>query len=166
MAITSDTPNPGAPNKVKRIERQNMALELRKQGASYRKIADQLKKMNKVSPKYNEHGAWKDCMDALKVMMEKQEELAKENLRLDLERLDEMFVRLYDNAKKGDTFSANTVLAILDRRGKLLNYAALAPTINENLNIDITKLNNDQLKRIINGENPIIVLATPGPSGA
>ena len=165
MAIDNQdqSANPAAPKKVKAAERRIMALELRKQGGSYRVIAAQLRKMQVVGPGYNESAAYKDCMAALHSMIERQDELARENLRLDLERLDEILTGVYTAAKKGDTFSINAVFGVLDRRGRLLNYAGLAPQ--QNLNIDVTQLTDDQLERIANGEDPISVLARSGKSG-
>lgn len=39
-------------------------------------------------------------------------------------------------------------------------------TTNQNLDIDMTLLSTEQLERIAAGEDPIVVLATPGPGGA
>jgi hypothetical protein len=161
MAIDRHDPdaNPGAPIKVTIAERQVKALTLRKQGASYRNIAEEMKKIPGTSPRYGADQAYRDVMAALHRLMEKQTELAKENLRLDLERLDVLFVKPYEMAKKGDLFAIKACLDILDRRAKLLGYGSVTQTA---LNLDVTKLSKNQLDRIINGEDPIIVLATPG----
>ena len=129
--IVEPPANPAAPAKLKKIERQNMALELRKQGASYRRIARQLSKGPDVSDKYSEGAAYTDVMDALKRMLKEQSELAEENLRMDLERMDEMIAKMWpravpsNNDKPADPYAMNIVLGILDRRARLLNYQQL-----------------------------------------
>jgi hypothetical protein len=95
MTEPADTPqakiaeppsNPAAPAKLKKIERENMALELRKQGASYRRIARQLAKRPDVSGKYSEGAAHRDVINALQSLLKEQKELAEENLRMALTR--------------------------------------------------------------------------------
>jgi hypothetical protein len=154
--------NPASPKKVRAAERRVMALELRKQGASYRRIAKQMKATPGISPGYSEGAAYKDVMSALHQLVSKQDELAQENLRLDLDRLDEMLATFWPAAKKLDVQAFNAVMGVLDRRAKLLNYIQQgnAPL----LNIDMTKLTDEQIDRIAKGENPITVLATPSAS--
>jgi len=171
--IVEPPANPAAPAKLKKIERQNMALELRKQGASYRRIARQLAKRPDVSDKYSEGAAYTDVMDALKRMLKEQSELAEENLRMDLERMDEMIAKMWsravpsNNDKPADPYAMNIVLGILDRRARLLNYQQLwaAPKSATQLNIDVTKLPTEALQRIANGEDPIVVLTTLSAGG-
>jgi hypothetical protein len=150
--------NPAAPLKLKITERRIMALNLRKQGASYRIIAANMRQEDGISPKYNSHAAYLDVMAALNDLNEQQRELAKENQRLDLERLDTLFTKAFENGKKGDVMSINACLAIMDKRAKLLGYQP--PEVQQNLNIDVSKLTTEQLLRIKNGENPTVVLAS------
>jgi len=165
--------NPAAPIKVRKIDRENMALDLRKQGASYRRIARQLKKQDGISKNYSEGGAYGDVMNALHRLLKKQKELAEENLRIDLDRLDELFAKFWPRAvpaspdKPPDLLAASFVLSVLDKRANLLNYASLfaAPRQPTALNVDVTKLSSEALKRIVDGEDPISVIASLSASG-
>jgi hypothetical protein len=59
---------------------------------------------------------------------------------------------------------SRTKLDALKDEAKLLGlYPADTAKV---LNIDVTKLNDEQLERISHGEDPFIVAATPGKSGA
>lgn len=169
--------NPAAKKKLKLLDRQNMALEMRKAGASYRVIARELRKAPGVSANYSEGAAYGDIMTALKRLMDDQKELAQENLRLDMERLDIMFQRLWKKAiptkapgavvdPPYDPMAISLVMQIMDKRATLLNYKALMTVPTTNLNIDLDSLTDAQLQRIANGEDPIIVIATSGTSGS
>lgn len=161
--------NPAAPKKIKKADRVILALELRKQGLSYRRIAKQMREFPGISSRYSEGAAYLDCMEAMRDKMKHQQELAEQNLRLDLERLDELLARLWpeimDRARP-DPIAVNQTLAVLDRRANLLNYKGLDKTVKPTLNVDVTKLSLDQLERLANGEDPYIVLTTPSPSAA
>ena len=156
--------NPAAPKKVTLAERRIIALELRKKGMSYRKIAAAvLEKMaGRVTAKYSATYAYNDCMTALRDLMSTQAELAKENLRLDLERLDDLLSVAMNNAGKGDLMSLNACLAIIDRRARLLGYER---AVNFTANLDVTQLSTKQLERIANGEDPLLVVASGSTSG-
>lgn len=156
--------NPAAPIKVRIEVRRLMALELRKQGASYRQIAMQLRKQEGISPKYSEGAAYKDVMDALRRLNRQVDNTAAELRALELERLEELWKKFYQMALTGDTYAFNACMGIIDRRDKYLGISKPVPR--ENLNIDVTQLSTEQLERIANGEDPVIVLATSGNSGA
>lgn len=148
--------NPATPEKIKKAERQIMALTMRKQGASFRAIAAQMRSQPGISPRYNAQAAHFDVMAALKELNETQKELAAENQRLDLERLDQMLVPVLENARKGDVMSVNAALNIMDRRQKMLGYTA--PDTSRTLNFDASSLSDEQLLRIANGEDPARVI--------
>lgn len=95
-------------------ERQRRALELRKAGYGFQIIADQL---GYKDPS----GAYRAIRAALKKTLQ---EPADEVRRIELERLDKMLAGLWPQAIKGHTFSVDRVLAIMDRRAKLLGLDA------------------------------------------
>jgi hypothetical protein len=119
-----DHENPAAPQKVVAAERQALALALRKQGGSYRKIAETLKKQPGINPKYAPSTAYHDVMAALKKLNEHNEELATEVRRLELERLDDLHAMLWPKAIKGDFASLDRVLGLMDRRARYLSLYA------------------------------------------
>jgi hypothetical protein len=160
--------NPAAPAKLRKKDRIIKALELRKQGGSFRKIAKQLAGKDGVSPKYSEGAAYKDCMEGLRRLNDQEEELVAENRRLDLERIDDLWAQYYPKALKGDMLSFNALMQMQDRRTRLLGLDKVQTNRSANLNIDISKLPNDALIRIANGEDPldvILSLATLAATG-
>jgi hypothetical protein len=95
-------------------ERHLQALELRKAGASYRTIAEQLGYRG-VS------GAFKAVTSALKATLK---EPAEELRTLELERLDAMLLPLWRRVQNGDEKAVDRVLRIAERRAKLLGLDA------------------------------------------
>lgn len=147
---------PAAPVKVNIKERQHLALMLRKQGGSYRKIAAQLREQPGITPQYSESMAHSDVMAALKELNEKIYEEAAEVRRLELERIDELLSKYYQKALAGDHNSLHSVLALMDRRAK---YSGLyAPDKSVSIVIDWDKLTEDQVDRIAAGEDPRLVV--------
>jgi len=118
--------NPASPAKVKVAERRRKALALRKQGGSYRQIADQLRKLEGISPKYSVGLAYRDVMDELKKLNAECAEEAEAIRRLELERLDELFAHYYPKAVKGDYASLDRILAIMGQRARYLDLYAAA----------------------------------------
>jgi hypothetical protein len=93
-------------------ERQLQALDLRRRGYSYRKIAAEL-----------ECGlttAFRDCTRHLEDVREKCREKAEQINDLDLERLDEALMAIWDKVEQGDCKSIETMLKIMERRAKML----------------------------------------------
>lgn len=164
--------NPASKKKVELLIRQNLVLQLREQGGSYRRIAEQLKEIGAVNDSYSEGLAYKDAMDGLKRLIAEQRELATENLRLDLLRLDTLLSKAWTRAAPTgnmpfDLQAMGMVLQIFDRRERLLNYKSLHidPTQKHvNFTIDWDNLTEEQLVKIRNGEDPIIVLSEPSQS--
>lgn len=78
-----------------------------------------------------------------------------------------LYRKLIDNALNGDGAASNQAIKLaLDIRDKQTGQAqpggaTAAVQVNIN-NIDVTKLNDEQLERIASGEDPVIVLATSG----
>jgi hypothetical protein len=166
-----------ASEEVKLLQRRTWALDLQRQGLNYRQIARRLKELKLVPQTYSHGLAYKDCKDAIRTLIEDQKELAEENLRLDLLRLEEMFERVYPLAipqpeEEGDLppppdpiyFSA--VMAILDKRAQYLNYKALwaeKEKPNFNVNINWSEFSLDEIieiqQRIQAGEDALVVIA-------
>ena len=98
-------------------ERKQRAVELRKLGFTYQKIADQLG--------VSVSAAHKMVMTALKELNEKTVEGAEELRRLELERLDEWLLRIAQEIKNGNVLGAiDRGVRIMDRRAKLLGLDA------------------------------------------
>lgn len=93
-----------------RRERMARALALREDGASFRAIAKTLG--------VSERQAWLDVNDALK---EVTREPAEDVLKLELSRLDKLYVIAYQRAlTKSDPRAIDSALRIMDRRAKYL----------------------------------------------
>lgn len=102
-------------------EKQLNALELRKAGASFQLIAD---KLGYGGPS----GAYKAVESAL---LKTLQEPANEVRKLEVERLDGMWLALYPAMRSGDPSAIAQGLKIMERRAKLLGLDAptkLAPT--------------------------------------
>jgi len=91
------------------IERQAEALEYRKMGYTYAQIAQSLG-MGCAQT------AWNAVENALKATIQ---EAADDVRRLELERLDAMFISAYGNAIKGDLVAHTACLNIMKRRAAL-----------------------------------------------
>lgn len=99
-----------SPKRIAARERQRLALELRKIGASFDAIAKQLGYRSRQAAAYSVDAALK------RITSGPAEELKK----LDVERLDGYLLALSTRIKAGDTFAINTALGVLARRAKLL----------------------------------------------
>jgi len=135
-------------------EREYKALELRKAGAGYQVIGDQLG--------MTASGAYRAVMRSLKKLNEKISEEALEVRRLELERLDAMLIALWPQARKGNQGAVDRVLRIMDRRAKFLGLDA--PTKQEHhvtvTESDLDKLSDAQIDRLIGGESYASVTGT------
>lgn len=117
-------PGPGRPDLLKLAERRLIALELRKLGGSYRKIAEQMAEMEGISPDYSESQAYRDVMACLKELREKREEESANVLRLELERVDDLWAAYYPKAKKGDYAALDRCMTLMDKRARYLGLYA------------------------------------------
>lgn len=129
---------PASPVKLRVTERRIMALELRKQGGSYRQIAATLREVDGVSSKYSEGAAYGDVITSLRELNSRTAELAEENRRLELERLDELFSVYYERALKGDTFALQACLSIMGKRAALLGLNAPVNINQTTVNVSMT----------------------------
>lgn len=99
---------------IRAFERQRQALELRKAGVSFEIIAD------RVGYK-DASGAYRAVRAALKKTLQ---EPADELRMTEVARLDQMLLGLWPKAIKGDTWSVDRVLRIMERRAALLGLDA------------------------------------------
>lgn len=102
--------NKAEQRKFTAAERQAEALRLRTRGMEFEQIAEDLGYRSKS-------GAYKAVMTGLKKTLQ---EPADELRTMEAERLDRMLAGLWDRAISGDTWSVDRVLAIMDRRARLL----------------------------------------------
>jgi hypothetical protein len=114
---------PGEPKTSKRrieaVDKQRKAVELRKSGASYERIAEEIGYSSKS-------GAFKAVAVALlKTLQEPADGLR----RLEVERLDDILEKMWD--KRDKPIYADRILKVMERRAKLLGLDAptkIAPT--------------------------------------
>ena len=109
----------GSPRMIEARDRQRRALELRRAGATYEMIADQLD-YKSVS------GAAKAVSSALKLMLR---EPADEVRHLELDRLDRLLLAVWSRAiggpgKPADDFAIDRALKVIKQRCELLGLNA------------------------------------------
>lgn len=99
----------GKPLTPEQAEQERLALEYRKAGYHYDVIADKLHLANKGA-------AWKVVQRALRRMVK---EPAEDVRALELARLDDLLLGVWDRAKRGDVLSIDRVLRMQERRAEL-----------------------------------------------
>jgi hypothetical protein len=102
--------------RIKAAERRTQALALRRGGATFGQIAAFLG--------VSEARAHKIVTQQLQRLNKTRAESAAAVLRLELERLDGLFMALWPKARSGDGAAVDRVLAIMARRAKLLGLDA------------------------------------------
>lgn len=156
---------------LKMLTRQTWALDLKRQGLSYRRISARLKELKIANRSYSSGLAYRDVMEGMKRMLADQKELAELNLRMDLERVEELMMHWYplavppdDSMRPPDMQAGAFILALIDKREKLLNYKSLYQQPEEpqwNITVDWSKFTTQQIleirRRISQGEKPIDV---------
>jgi hypothetical protein len=112
--------SPTSPRRLNAAEKRRQALELRKAGARFDRIAQDLGYASKGA-------AYNAVMTALK---ESLREPAAEVRKLELERLDRLFLVVWARALNGDTEALDRCLQIMKQRMVLegLNVTKIAPT--------------------------------------
>lgn len=133
--------------RVKAHQRHLQALELRKAGATYQVIADQLGYAHAK-------GAQKAVTSALKATLR---EPANELRELEAMRLDAALLAIWRRVQKGDERAIDRLLAIMKRRMELFSLAAPkrtevsgpdgGPIETQSLHgIDLSKLSDEELE--------------------
>lgn len=97
---------------IRASERDLEAVKMRRLGFSYRDIANSLKCSVGTA-----HNAVKTALESNQVLTTKEADLIRE---LELERLDRMFVPVYQQAIAGDYKAVEVALRIMERRSKYL----------------------------------------------
>lgn len=150
--------------------RRAVVVSLRLQGGSFRDIAQQLLMLPEedrarygVTESYCEVHAYRDCMAELKRLNKQAQEGIGEVKRLELERLDALLASWWERAQ-ADPIAFDKVLTVMGQRARYLGLNAPEQNQSQNINVDVTQLTNEQLERIISGENPLSVLAATRPS--
>lgn len=105
---------PAAHIQARRVE----ALELRKQGHSYRTIADTLG--------VNVSTAYYDVQESLQVLRDLEVQKAEDVRGIEIERMDRLLLAVWAKAMDGDEKSVRSALSIMERRSKLLGLDAPA----------------------------------------
>lgn len=101
-------------NEVDALDNQRKALEFRKAGVSYQRIAETLGYKDAS-------GAWRAVKSALKKTLQ---EPADDLRRLEIERLDAAASAIYPSVKQGQYGAIDRWLKIMERRAKLLGLDA------------------------------------------
>jgi hypothetical protein len=123
----------GSAQKMAIAQRRALAVELRKQGGSYRAIAQQLSALDGVSDDDDHTQAYKDVMAELKRIREQSAEDAASVRELELQRLDELFVGMFARAKQGDYAAFDRVLTLMNQRAK---YLPVFPVVEQKIEIN------------------------------
>ncbi len=101
---------------LKTSELRRKSLELRTLGLSYQQIADQLG--------CSKSAAHKAVVHSLTEAAEENKKLAKQNMALDLQRLDWVIREAMKLALKGDLQAMDRVMKAIDRRAKIYGFEA------------------------------------------
>ena len=115
------------PELLATAERRAYVLQLRRGGATYRDIAGNVLNTfgaDKLPQGWDERYAYKDVKRELDRVRGEIAESAEDVLTLELERLDRMFLTMFDRAIKGDEKAVDRCLRIMQRRSDLLGLDA------------------------------------------
>jgi hypothetical protein len=105
----------GIPTSARRVAarlHEQQAFELRKAGASYSKIGEKLG--------CSKGAAYKMVDRVLQDLRKKVTEDAEHVKRMELERLDDLTIAVYRQAKEGNVACIDRVLKLMERRAKIL----------------------------------------------
>jgi len=121
----------GHPDYLVAAERRASVFHLKKQGLTYRTISKAMieKYPGRLPKGYDERYAYKDVMAVLDKLNKEIKADAEQVRRMELERLDNMFVKNFTRAVKGDPKAVLSCMRIMDRRSRYLGLDA--PTKNE-----------------------------------
>ncbi|MBP8055183.1 MAG: hypothetical protein KA314_05045 [Chloroflexi bacterium] len=115
--------------KVSVAQRQLMALEMRKSGASYRVIGESIRayilQETGKETRYDYRQAQKDVTTALAEVRGRLLDSAENVLTTELLRLDELQSALWDKALAGDGEAIRLTLTVMEQRAKMLGLNQL-----------------------------------------
>ena len=153
--------------KLKATERRAFVFELRKQGLSYRAIAERA--LWEYGPDdlpkgYDSRIAWLDVNYELKKIREQLSSDVAAVRAMELERLDALQNAIWEEAATGNLGAIEKVLKIMKRRADVMGIDAASKHLVQSL--DMAKLTEEQLERLAAGDNVFDVLfAKEGGSG-
>lgn len=110
-----------SPKAAQARERERQALAMRRAGARYEAIAEELGYANHT-------GAYKAVQRAFRRLEARVAEDAAMNRSLDLGRLDEAIAGLVPQVREGNDRAVKALVAVLERRAKLLGLDAPTKT--------------------------------------
>lgn len=133
----------GSPHKTRLAQRRELALTLRKAGASYRAIAQAIREQapDLVAGGYSPSAAYRDVMQALAEVRKRTQESAQDILAIELMRLDDLFAQAWQKAMEGDLLAIDRALRAMERRHALLGLNAPSKSeigLMEPLRVDFT----------------------------
>jgi hypothetical protein len=109
-----------APERLNALDRQLLALQLRKQGGSYRAIANTLVARGAAPEGYTMRSAHRDVKRAYERLVTELNETAEQARALDLERVDELLAKVYPRALALDYIAFDRVVTLLNLRARYL----------------------------------------------
>lgn len=110
-------------NLLDTAKRRKKVLELRREGRSYRDIADRVEEHfgeDKLPKGWGPRYAHQDVDRELEKYRDDLRESAEKIVELEVQRIDELLVTYYPKAKHGHTDSAEFVVDLMERRAELL----------------------------------------------
>ena len=115
-----------SPEWIAVTEKQAKALEMRKAGATFLEIAEEL-----------EYASPSGAFEAVKSALDKTLREPANSLReLELERLDTMWATVWENVLSGDLDSMSMALKIAERRARLLGLDIKESTLKHQLDLE------------------------------
>ncbi len=165
------------PERIAIAERRHMALDMRRQGGSYRQIAESLREVEGIPPKYSHVQAQRDVTEMLRQINEANREAVAILKRLELERLDELWYVYWKPAIGGDIAAAHYLLRLMERRARLEGLDAPLtmkhsgdpehPLVARTFTIKVDRRrDDDDFIGTIDGDTPVAgLLAAPGREG-
>ena len=141
--MTRNSTPTGKASKARSVEKRQQALDLRLAGGSYREIGQQIG-ISHVQ-------AYRRVDAALSELHKLQMQKAEKLREIELERLEKMHEALWPKVRNGDEKAVRALVAVMDRRAKLLGLDAptrmqvtgeLPPilVVDELTEVDVTRL--------------------------
>lgn len=110
-------------NKIDTKRRRKRVLELRKQGLLYREIAERIREQfapEELPNGFDASYVGQDLRRALQNVESDLETEARDMLRMELRRLNEMQAALWSKAMQGEETAVDRILRVMERRAKYL----------------------------------------------
>lgn len=141
---------------VQLAQRRALALSFRRQGAAYRKIAEEMRNWQEANPDtnlritgaYNESNAYRDVIEELDRVNAENNESAMQLRRMNVMRLEDLYSRMYPKAANGDPFFVDRCIQLIDRMAR---YSGIdSPT-----KLEVTGKDGEPLA---NGMPPVVIM--------